>query len=253
LKIAQAILPPFLVLAVTVIISWATGNPQDLFLSYSTVGILIRFFLATPVLVAPIAVTPWLLALTARLERNSGLLGQFVRTAASPHHEFTLSDDLTLRPMQGIALSLIFAERFLNFLEYSTGVSYIAMVVRSTVFAFLMVNPLISLLLAFMWTLDDLGVRLYNEETGETRMLGSSIGIVLPLITGAIGVTTLFHRTTPTYALLDLIGSFMVLYPPYVVFSILHHEYVRRRFAGLSRILPFDRIETKVRHLRRGR
>jgi len=253
LKIVQAGLPPLLVLAVTVIISWATGHPKDLFLSYSTSGILVKFFFATPILVAPIAITPRLLTITARLVRKSRVFGQFVRCRTSPHHEFTLSDDLTLRPVQGIALSLIFIERFLNFLEYSTGVSYVAMVVRSTVFAFVIVNPLISLLLSYMWTLDDLGVRLYNRETGETRMLGSSIGIILPLITGSIGVSTLFRRINPTDALIDLLGSFMVLYPPYVVFSILHHEYLRRRFPDLSEILPFDRIETKVRHLRHGR
>jgi len=249
----QAAMPPFLVLALKVIISWATGHPKDLFLSHSTVGILIRFFLATPVLVAPIAIMPRLLTFTANLVKRSRLFGQFVRTRASPHHEFTVSDDLALRPVQGIALSLIFAERFLSFLEYSTGVSYISMVVRSTVFAFLVVNPLISLLLSFMWTLDDLGVRLYNRETGETRMLGSSIGIILPLITGAIGVSTLFHRTIVMDALLDLLGSFMVLYPPYVVFSLVHHEYLTRRFGDLLEILPFDRIETKVRHLKHGR
>jgi hypothetical protein len=236
-----------LVLALTVMISLATGHPADLFFTSSTSGILIRFVLVTPVLVAPIVVLPRLLTLAMNLIRSSGLSGHFVKSKAgvNPHREFTVSD-LVLRPLQGMALSLIFAERFLNLVEFSTGTSYASIVVRSTVFAFLMMNPLVSLFLSFMWTFDDLGVKLYSKKTGEARMLGGSIGIVVPLVTGAIGVSALFHRTSPMDALIDLLGGLMVLYPPYVLFVIFHDEFVRRLFNDLSKRLPFERLEEKV-------
>ena len=245
--------PALLVLALTVIISLAMGHPEGLFLARSTSSILIRFVFATPVLVAPIAILPRLLTLAANLTKSNRFLGYFVKTRAVPHREFTVSSDLVLRPLQGMALSLIFAERFLYFLEFSTGTSYPNVIVRSTVFAFLMVNPLISLFLSFMWTFDDLGVKLYSKKTGEARMLGSSIGIAVPLITGAIGVSTLFHRTYPMDALVDLLGGLMILYPPYVLFVIIHHEFVRRRFTNLSERLPFERLEEKVVHSKRVR
>ncbi len=248
MKMSLAVLPAFLVLALTVAISLATGHHGDLFLAHSTGSILIRFALVTPILVAPIAIIPRLLNLAGRLVKNNKLFGWFVKSRAVPHQDFTVSDDLVLRPLQGMALSMIFAERFIDFLVFSTGASYASILIRTTVFALLMLNPLISLFLSFMWTFDDLGVKIYSKETGETRMLGRSIGIALPLITGAIGVSTLFHRTYFMDAVIDLLGGFMVLYPPYVLFVIFHHEYVRRRFADLSRRLPFEGIETKVKH-----
>lgn len=251
MKILPAILPVYVVFGLTIVVSQATGHPPGLFLSLSTSGIVTRFVLATPVLVAPIAILPRLLSYAAKLVKNNRLLGQFARTRAVPHQEFTVSDDLVLRPFQGMALSLIFAERFLSFLEYSTGTSFASLLLRSTIFAFLMVSPLISLFLSIMWTFDDLGVKQYNKETGEARMLGSSIGVAIPLITGAISVFTMFRRASPIDALIDLVGALMILYPPYVIFVILHHEFVRRRFADLSGRLPFERIEIEVTHLRK--
>jgi hypothetical protein len=84
-------------------------------------------------------------------------------------------------------------------------------------------------------------------------MLGRSIGIAIPLITGAIGTFTIFHRTHPIDALIDLVGTLMVLYPPYVLCVIFHHQFVRSRFIDLSQRLPFDRLETKVKHMNEPR
>jgi hypothetical protein len=171
-----------------------------------------------------------------------------VKTKATPLHEFNVSSDLVLRPLQGMALSLIFAERFLNFLELSAGTSYSNFVLKSAVFAFLMVNPLISLFLSFVWTFDDLGVKAYNKGTGEVRMLGRSIGIAIPLVTAAIGVFAMFHRAYSMDALIDLVGTLMVLYPPYLICVIFHHHFVRNRFIDLSRQVRFDKLRTSVTH-----
>jgi hypothetical protein len=242
-----ALLPAFIVFGLTIIISLMTGNPEDLFLAHSTSSVLAKFMLATPVLMIPIVILPRVLTYAGKI-RNDQLFGLLVRSKGAPHHEFTISNDLLLRPFQGIALSLIFAARFIDFLEFSTGISYTGILIRSTVFAFLMVNPLISLFLSFVWTFDDLGVKVYNKRTDELRMLGRSIGVALPLITGVVGVFTLFHRTYFLDSLVDLVGTLMVLYPSYLLFVIFHHEFVRRRFTDFSQRLQFDKLETKVTH-----
>lgn len=248
-----AVLPASAVLGITLIISVVTGNPEDLFLSRSTEGILARFVLTTPVLIMPIGLLPRILTRAGRFTQSSRLFGQFVKSKVTPFHEITVSNDLVLRPLQGMALSLIFAERFLDFLTFSTGTSYAGFILASTVFSFLMVNPLISLFLSFVWTFDDLCIKVYNRQTDESRMLGRSIGIAIPLITGAIGTFTIFHRTHPIDALIDLVGTLMVLYPPYVLCVIFHHQFVRSRFIDLSQRLPFDRLETKVKHMNEPR
>lgn len=164
MKMRLAMLPAFAVFGITVIISVVTGNPEGLFLSRSTEGILARFMLTTPVLITPIGVLPRVLTQAGFFMKSSGRFGQFVKSKAAPLHEFTVSNDLVLRPLQGMALSLIFAERFLDFLQFSTGTSYAGFILTSTVFAFLMVNPLISLFLSFVWSFDDLGVKVYNPD-----------------------------------------------------------------------------------------
>ena len=241
-------MPAFIVLGITIIISVATRNPEGMFLSDSTEGILTRFIFTTPVLITPINAIPRILTRVGCFAGSNVLFGQFVKTKAAPLHEFNVSSDLVLRPLQGMALSLIFAERFLNFLELSAGTSYSNFVLKSAVFAFLMVNPLISLFLSFVWTFDDLGVKAYNKGTGEVRMLGRSIGIAIPLVTAVIGVFAMFHRAYSVDALIDLVGTLMVLYPPYLLCVIFHHHFVRNRFIDLSRRLPFDGLKTSVTH-----
>ncbi len=240
--ITVAIIPPIFILVLTLIISLVTGHPEDLFLARSTNSILIRFVLATPVLAVSIVFVPKLLDLVVNMAKDHTLFGQFVRTKVIPIRELSAPVDLVLRPLQGMALSLIFAERFLEFFEQSTVTTFIGILVRTTIFALLMFNPLISLFLSFVWALDDLGIMIYNRNTGELRMLSSSVGIILPLIVGVIGIFNIFHRTSFIPAIIDLFGVFMVLYPPYVLLAIAHHEYLKIRNVTLSKTIPLERI-----------
>jgi hypothetical protein len=45
-------------------------------------------------------------------------------------------------------------------------------------FAVLSIGILVSLLLSFVWALDDLGMRYRNGRTGEVRMVGKYAGAV---------------------------------------------------------------------------
>lgn len=238
-----AVSPAILILILMLIISIVTGHPQGLFPTSSIRGIPLRFVIVTLTLVAPVSLLPRLLALAGNMTKNERIFGQLVKATASPNQEFSKSVAWVLRPLQGIGLSMIFAERFLSFLEFSVGVSYARLVPLSL---FVMTSALVSLFLSAVWALDDLGVKFYNRKTGEVRMAGSSVGTVLPLIAGAIGVSSLFHRSSPVDALIDLLWIVMVLYPPYVLFVVCHQEFVRRRRAALSEKLLLKRMETKV-------
>lgn len=142
-----------------------------------------------------------------------------------------------------MSVSLIFAERFLSFLGFSISASYAALRLS----LFVIGGALTSVFLSIVWTLDDLGIKIYNAKTGEVRMAGTSVGTILPLITGAIGVAGLFHASLPVDAMTDLLEIVTVLYPPYVLFTVLQHEFVMRKSSVLRRKLITKSVETKVR------
>jgi len=244
LRMAVAVIPAIFVLVLTLIISLVSGHPGGLFLARSLRGVGMRFIIATLALALPVLLLPKLIALVSSMTTNQTIFGQLVKAPLSVNRELNISVGWTLRPVQGISLSLIVAERFLSFLEFSIGASYSFIVTRLSLFV--IGGALSSLFLSTVWALDDLGVQLYNGKTGEINMAGSSIGTILPLITGAIGVAGLFHTNLPIEALIDLSQIVLVLYPPYVLFTVIHHEFVKRRRPELTDRLVMKTIETKV-------
>jgi hypothetical protein len=227
-----------------IVISLITGHPQDLFLTQATIGIPVRFVFITAVLVTPIAVLPRLLTVLGRMSISEKILGQLVRTPTGAGQECCKPIVWGLRPFQGIGLHVTLAEKFLSFLESSVGASLETWLARATLF--LIGSALVSLFLSTVWALDDLGFRIYNSGTGEVNMAGRSVGTILPLITGAVGITALFHRSLPFDAVSDLVQIIMVLYPPYILFAIIHNEFLRRRSVALVEKLHLPTIATKI-------
>lgn len=238
------ILPAIFVLALTAIIAHLTGYPRGLFFGRSTGDISTRFLIITFMLLIPLPTLPKFLTCLSNAAVKSGLLGQLVIDAARSYGELNKSTTTLLRPLQGIGLSLLFAERLLQLIQFSTGTSYSRLVVPLILFLF--GNILVSLLLSTIWAFDDLGVKMYSRKTGEVRLFGGSVGVILPLLTGVVGITTLFQYDTATGVLVDLLGISMILYPPYVIFALVHHEYFRRRGIGLLQRLSLKKIETKI-------
>ncbi|MCZ7395857.1 MAG: hypothetical protein ABOK23_00615 [Candidatus Methanoperedens sp.] len=236
-RVAIWVSPALFILILTVMISLVTGHPQGLFLSRSIRGMLVRFVLVTLMFIAPVLILPNLLALVVNRAKNEMPFGQFVRAASDSYRELSKPDAWIIRPLQGIGLSLIFAERLVNLLEF----------LPARLVLFFMGSALVSLFLSVLWALDDSGVRIYNKRAGEVYMAGRSIGTVLPLITGAIGIASLFHLSSPLDALTELLEIVMVLYPSYVFFVIFHHEFIKRRIAPLSERLLLKRIEMSLR------
>lgn len=237
LRVAISVSPALFILILTLIISLVTGHPEGLFLTRSIKGIMVRFVLVTFIFVAPVLILPNLIALVVNRAKNEGSFGQFVKAASDSYQELSKLDAWVIRPLQGLGLSMIFAERLVDLLEF----------LQVRVVLFFISSVLVSLFLSVVWTLDDLGVKIYNGRTGEVYMAGRSIGTVLPLIAGAIGISSLFHLNSPLYALTELFEIVMVLYPPYVFFVIFHQEFIKSRIASLSEKLLLKRIEVDLR------
>lgn len=236
LKLMILVSPAIFILVLTLMISLVAGQTQRLFLTRSIWGIMVRFVLVTVIFIAPVLILPELLVRVVNNAKNEGPLGRFVMTASNTCKGLTRSDAWIIRPLQGIGLSLIFAERLENLLEF--------LPVRLVLF--FMGSALVSLSLSSLWALDDMGVRIYNSRKGEVYMAGRSIGTVLPLITGAIGIASLFHLSSPLDALTQLLEIVMVLYPSYVFFVIFHNEYIEKRIASLSKRFLLKKIEINL-------
>lgn len=141
-----------------------------------------------------------------------------------------------LRPFQGIGLSMLIASKLLSFLEIYTG----SRVTLDTVLPAGHFNPerflgataiaiIVSLLLSFLWALDDLGVRYHNRKTQEVRMIGKYIGLLLPIFFGFYGIINLFEDHSRLLAAQYIAQMVVVLYPPFVVFNVLHTRYLARQ------------------------
>jgi len=149
--------------------SLVTSHPEGLFFTRSIRSIPIRFVLVTLILVAPISILPGLLALVGNSAKNERFFGQLVKATVFSYREFSKPVAWVLRPLQGIPLSMIFAERFLSFLdELSIRASYAGILIRSTLFV--MGSALVSLFLSVVWALDNLGVKIYNRKTGMSAL-----------------------------------------------------------------------------------
>jgi hypothetical protein len=141
-----------------------------------------------------------------------------------------------IRPFQGIGLAMLLATKLLSLLQLYTGSSITVHTVLppghfnpGRFFSAMAIGVTVSLLLSFLWTLDDLGVRHYNRKTGEVRMIGKYVGLLLPIFFGFYGIISLFEDNTRLLAAQYIAQMVVVLYPPFVVFSVLHSRYLENR------------------------
>ena len=178
-----------------------------------------------------------------RIGKRGGFFGQLVKVGPENSHVPSFSSVWILRPLQGIGPLLVFAERLLQLFQFSVGVTPSRILIRLTLFV--LGTFLVSLFLSIIWALDDLGVKVYNRQTEEVRMVGSGVGTILPIIAGSVGIATLFQHTDLVGALSDLLGITMILYPPYVLLIVIHHEFIKRKRVAFVGNLPLKRLETR--------
>ena len=173
-----------------------------------------------------------------------GILGSVIRRKSEAFFQIKDNQDLRihpvkhwlLRPLQGIGVMLIFGVKILWVLEIAAGESLSPTLLiprgqfelgRFTVVT--VVTIMISLLLSIPWTFDDLGIRYFNRKNHEIRMIGKYVGTLMPVLFGFYGAYTLLSQFSMAQALFYLIQILVILYPPFIVFSVYHAHFLQKR------------------------
>jgi hypothetical protein len=233
--------PVPVVLVLTVILSLFSDASASAISMKVTWVVLIRFLRLTVLLLLPVFLTPYLYSsLRRRLRRG------FELVHIEPHHGHSaeILKIWFLRPFQGIGLTMLIATKLILLLEIYTGnaaaSSSIFASASFNVWRFLIVTAVIvfiSVLLSFLWGLDDLGIRLYKEKTGEVRMIGRYVGLFLPVIFGFYGVYNLLLHFPQVVATRFVLHIIMITYPPFLIFTAFHAFYFEKRRADFLGIL----------------
>ncbi len=93
------------------------------------------------------------------------------------------------------------------------------------------VTVVISILLSILWTLDDVGIRYVNRKNQEIRMIGKYVGTLMPILFGFYGILSLMTDYPPMQVFIYLLKIVIILYPPFMVFSLFHAHFVENRAA----------------------
>jgi hypothetical protein len=193
-----------------------------------------RFLRLSALLIFPLILLPHICSLL------EGFFNQGSRQLIQVERERDLSirplKNWVLRPLQGIGLSMLIATKLLGFLEIYTGSRVTLETLLPSghfnlerLLSATAIAVIVSLSLSFLWALDDLGVRYYNKKTKEVRMIGKYIGLLLPIFFGFYGIINLFEDHSRLLAAQYIAQMVVVLYPPFVVFNVLHARYLARQ------------------------
>jgi hypothetical protein len=237
---------PFLVLFVTIALSVFLGEFTFLKGGEAIYMGLFRFFRLTLVLCLPLlALLPIESKLGWLIRRRGGVLLQMDEKQDLEIHPVK---HWLFRPLQGIGIGLLFATKLLGILQIFTGstakVSLFVPHGQFQVGRFFVaagITVFISLLLSALWTLDDMGVRYFNQKNHEVKMIGKYMGTFMPVLFGFYGMLSLFGEYPKTEALVSLFQIIVILYPPFAVFSIIHSHVVQRRAENLFERLVIEK------------
>jgi hypothetical protein len=231
--IIKAIWPAFIVLIFTFIIS--VFFTEFTFVSGAKAAwlIILRFFRLLLILLLPLLCLPWVFTLTSYFFQKGAM--ELVQLQQERNQEITLLKNWLLRPLQGIGVSMLIATKLIFILEIYSGGGIDASVVMPppsfSPWRFLATTSMavtVSLLLSYLWTLDDLGIRLYNRKTREVRMIGKYLGLILPVILGFYGMMSLFNNHSIMMAIQYLAQMVFIMYPPFLIFNVFHALYISR-------------------------
>jgi hypothetical protein len=244
---------PFLVLFVTIALSVFLGEFTFLKGWEAIYMGFLRFFRLTLVLCLPLLI---LLLIESKLgwviRRRGGVLLQMEEKEDLEIHPMK---HWLFRPFQGIGIGLLFASKLLGVLQIVTGsTAKVSLFVPQGQFQlgrfFIAagITVFVSLLLSTLWTLDDMGIRYFNQRDHEIKMIGKYMGTFMPVLLGFYGILSLFGEYPKTEALIYLFQIIVILYPPFTIFSVLHAHFVRRNIESLSKRL-FPEKRDKCYHI----
>jgi hypothetical protein len=144
------------------------------------------------------------------------------------------------RPFQGIGIGLLFETKLLTTLQLVTGITTPPLLFPPGHFQLgrlLVISGItiaVSLLLSILWTLDDMGIRQVNLKDQEVRMVGKYLGTLMPILFGFYGILGLVSNFPKVQALTYLFKTIVVLYPPFVVFTVFHNHFIRSKMVYFS-------------------
>jgi uncharacterized membrane protein len=232
-SIIKAAWPALIVLIFTFIIS--VFFTEFTFVSGAKAAwlIILRFFRLSLILLLPLLCLPWVFTLTSHFFQKSSM--ELVQLQQERNQEITPLKNWLLRPLQGIGISMLIATKLIFLLEiYSSGGIDSSVIMPPPsfspwrFFATTAMAVTVSLVLSYLWALDDLGIRLYNRKTREVRMIGKYLGLILPVILGFYGMISLSKNHSMMMAIQYLAQMVLILYPPFLVFNVFHAFYISR-------------------------
>ncbi len=196
--------------------------------------ILLRFLRFSFILIVPVPLLPYACQLMQGLLNRRNL--SLVQIREELHPGRVPWQIWLIRPFQGIGLAMLIATKRLALLQISTGtVIDSSTVLPPTQFyweRFLSATAvalLTSLLLSFLWSLADLGVRQHNRKTGEIKIIGKYLSALLPILFGFYGMFSLFGSHERFLAIRYVGQMVLALYPPFMVLAVVHKFYTEKR------------------------
>ena len=202
---AQAILkktvieawPALAVLFLTVVISVFFSGITFAVGMESLWKILLRFLRFSFFLVIPVPLLPHVCGLMQGLLNRRNL--RLIQIREERHPVRIPWQIWLIRPFQGIGLAMLIATKLIVLVQISTSAGNDSSILLPPAQfqwgRFLSATAIAvttSLLLSFLWSLDDLGIRRHNRKTGEIRIIGKYLSALLPILFGFYGMFSLF-------------------------------------------------------------
>lgn len=247
-RIVKAVWPAFAVLAAILVISVFFRELTFITGARAAWMVIFRFIRLTVFLLLPILSLPVVFTLSRAIFRGNPR--ELVRIQQERGKEISPLKNWLIRPLQGIGVTMLVATKLIVLLEIYTGEGITASVFlpppsfsAERFLATAAVAVAISLLLSYLWTLEDLGIRLYNRKTGEVLKIGKYFGLILPLVLGFYGLVSLTKSHAMTTAFQYFLQMAFVLYSPFLIFNVFHAFYIGR---NENRLLALLNIKSKL-------
>ena len=232
-QIIRLFWPALLVLAANLVISAFIGKFTFIGGAEALWKVPFRYFRFSLILVVPLFLLPILSIFVGRLftAGHRELIAATERTnSLSPLKTWII------RPFQGIGLSFLLGSKLLGVLQGyavvapgSAGVLPPSQFVYERMLISMAIAAIVALVLSLFWAMEDLSVRQQNKKTGEVRMIGKYLGVILPIVFGFTGYLSLLPDIPAYIAAQYIMQIIVALYPPFATLAVCHFLYVQRK------------------------
>jgi hypothetical protein len=210
--------------------------------------IFLRCFRLSLVLTLPLLLLPFICSIIQRLLNKGNW--HLIHIREERDHTINPLKSWFIRPFQGIGLAMLVATKLITLLQISTSAAINASNILppgqfnpGRFLGVTIITVITSLLLSFIWTMDDMGIRYFNRKTGEIKMIGKYIGFLLPIVFGFYGIFSLFESHAHLLAVLYIAQMVVVLYPPFVTMAVIQALYIEKREAILlDKLKPLPQV-----------